>query len=271
VSVHSTASIHPRAELADQVSIGAYAQIEADVVIDQGCSIGPFALVRRGSQLGARVSLDAGVVVGGEPQDLKYRGEATRVCIGDDSRLREYVTVNRGTAVTGETVIGRQCLIMAYAHIAHDCRIGDGVVVANAVQMGGHVQLGDGSVISGLTGIHQFVAIGAGAFIGGGLRVDKDVPPGIKALGDPLRWGGLNAMGWERLGYPRECLGVIERFYRHLRANSPWLEAWHQAWLEAEPTFAAKPEAEHWKASLQKLFERYFAVSRRGLILRGEV
>lgn len=265
--IHPTAEIHVKAQVADDAIIGPYAIIEADTEIGPDVSIGPFCVVRQGSQLGARVSLDVGVVVGGEPQDLKYRGEKTRVVIGEGTRLREYATVNRGTAATGETAIGQNGLIMAYAHVAHDCRIGDGVVVANAVQMGGHVHLGDGCVVSGLTGIHQFVIVGAGAFIGGGLRVDKDVPPGIKALGDPLRWGGINAMGWERLGFGRECLPFIEGFYRRLRKNQDWQEAWQKQVEETWPASASVT----WAEALYTHFEFFFAKSRRGLILRGEI
>lgn len=265
--IHPTAEIHAQAQVADDAIIGPYAVIEADTVIGPGASVGPFCGVRQGSHLGARVSLDAGVIVGAEPQDLKYRGEKTRVHIGEGTRLREYATVNRGTVATGETVIGQNCLIMAYAHVAHDCRIGNGVVVANAVQMGGHVHLGDGCVVSGLTGIHQFVVVGAGAFIGGGLRVDKDVPPVIKALGDPLRWGGINAMGWERLGFARECLPFIEGFYRRLRKNQNWQQAWQHEMDLITKTNASAP----WADALYPHFEFFFAQSRRGLILRGEV
>ncbi len=226
--IHPSAFVDPKAEVGEGCSIGPYALIQAGAVVGHGCTIGPFAQVRQGAILEAGVVLDAGVVVGGDPQDLKYRGETTGVRIGTGTRLREYVTVNRGTGQNGETLIGRQCLVMAYAHVAHDCRLGDGVIVANGVQMGGHVRLGRGAVISGMTGLHQFVCIGAGAFIGGNLRVDKDVLPGLKALGDPLRWGGLNPIGWERLGYPRRALATIERFYRALRQDG--VDQWRNLW-----------------------------------------
>lgn len=262
--IHPSAYVDPSAKVGKGCSIGPYALIEGGVVVGQQCVIGPFAQVRQGVALDAEVVLDAGVVVGGAPQDLKYRGESTGVRIGKGTRLREYVTVNRGTGEAGETVIGSQCLIMAYAHVAHDCRLGDGVIVANGVQMGGHVRLGRGAVISGMTGLHQFVCIGAGAFIGGNLRVDKDVLPGLKALGEPLRWGGLNTLGWERLGFARPVLTAVERFYRSLRQDG--LEQWPALWSQAAKAGEISDEA---KSALEKEFEDFFGHARRGLVLRA--
>ncbi len=261
--IHPSAFIDPGAEVGEGCSIGAYACIQAGAVLGRGCVIGPFAQVRQGVTLEAEVVLDTGVVVGGDPQDLKYRGESTRVRIGSGTRLREYVTVNRGTGQGGETIIGRQCLIMAYAHVAHDCRLGDGVIVANGVQMGGHVRLGRGAVISGMTGLHQFVCIGAGAFIGGNLRVDKDVLPGLKAMGEPLRWGGLNTLGWERLGYGRPVLAMVERFYRAIRQEGveQWPDLWARTTKDGNLDQAIGFE-------LKKEFEDFFAHTRRGLVLR---
>jgi UDP-N-acetylglucosamine acyltransferase len=128
--------------------------------------------------------------------------------------LREYVTVNRGTAATGKTTVGRDCLIMAYSHVAHDCDIGDKVIIANGVQMGGHVTIGSCSVISGMTGIHQFTTIGPGCFVGGGLRVDRDIPPFSKALGEPLAWAGVNEIGLEKMGFGDEARKELKEFYR---------------------------------------------------------
>jgi len=266
MSIHPSASVHPAAELGDGIIIGPYAVVEAEVRLADRCRVGPFCVLKNGVQLGEGVELDVGVVLGGEPQDLKYRGEASQVIIGAGCKLREYVTVNRGTSAHGKTLVGENGLIMAYAHIAHDCRVGKGVVIANGVQMGGHVRIGDSAVVSGMTGIHQFVAIGAGAFIGGNLRVDKDIPPGIKALGNPLRWGGLNVMGWERLGYPRECLGSIETFYRILRKQGveSALAFWDIAGANNDDV-SARPARE-----LARLFREFFGECRRGLLLRGD-
>jgi UDP-N-acetylglucosamine acyltransferase len=214
--IHPTAQIHPSLGLPDDVEVGPFALVDEDVTIGRGVRVGPFCHLYPGTRLGDNVSLSDGAVIGNKPQDLKYQGETTFVEIGAGTELREYVTVNRGTRATGRTRVGSNCLLMAYVHVAHDCDIGDRVVVANGVQMGGHVRIGDGAVISGMTGIHQFVAVGAGAFIGGALRVDKDVPPFSKALGDPLRWAGINEMGLARLGYGEAERKALKDFYRRL-------------------------------------------------------
>jgi UDP-N-acetylglucosamine acyltransferase len=212
--IHPAAVLHPSLELPDDIEVGPYAIIEAGVSLAPGTRIGPFCHLYPGAILEAGVRLEDGVILGNLPQDLKYRGEATTVRVGAGARLREYVTVNRGTAASGSTVLGPGCLIMAYAHVAHDCEIGTKAVVANGVHMGGHVSIGAGAVISGMTGIHQFVSIGAGAFVGGNLRVDKDVLPFSKALGDPLRYAGLNAVGLAREGFDADASAWLRDFYR---------------------------------------------------------
>jgi UDP-N-acetylglucosamine acyltransferase len=217
--IHPTAILHPSVVPPSDLEVGPYAVLDEGVTLAPGVRIGAFCHVYPGVRLEADVYLADGVILGNEPQDLKYRGEKTEVHIGTGTRLREYVTVNRGTAAFGRTVIGSHCLIMAYSHVAHDCVIGNQVIVANGVQMGGHVHIGDAAVISGMTGIHQFVTIGPGAFIGGGLRVDKDILPFSKALGDPLRWAGLNEMGMARLGLPAVAGAALKSFYRDLFAQ----------------------------------------------------
>lgn len=214
--IHSTAIVHPEASLAVDVIVGHYCVIDAGVSIARGSQLGPFCHLYSGTELGEGVVLDDGVVIGNEPQDQKYSGELTRVIIGAETRLREYVTVNRASTPGGVTRVGSNCLIMAYSHIAHDCEIGDYAVVANAVQLGGHVRIGENAIVSGMTGVHQFASIGAGAFVGGGLRVDQDVPPFCRALGDPLRWGGLNLVGLRRKGSETETMRFLETFYRML-------------------------------------------------------
>src|SRR5690606_37353908 len=195
------------------LEVGPYALVDEDVALAPGVLIGPFCHVYPGVRLEAGVRLEDGVIVGNSPQDLKYRGERTGTLIGAGSHVREYVTVNRGTSASGWTLVGRQCLIMAYAHVAHDCVIGDRAVIANRVQMGGHVQVGAAAVVSGMTGVHQYVVIGPGAFIGGGLRVDKDILPFTKALGEPLRYAGINEMGLEKLGLEADAGAALKACY----------------------------------------------------------
>jgi UDP-N-acetylglucosamine acyltransferase len=153
-------------------------------------------------------------VLGTDPQDLKYEREATRLRVGDRTTIREYATLNRGTAATGETIVGSDCMLMAYVHVAHDCTLGDHVILSNSVNMGGHVSIGDWAIVGGVTPIHQFVRIGAHAFIGGGSRVAKDVPPYVKAAGSPMQLYGLNSVGLQRRGFDEEVRRELKRAYR---------------------------------------------------------
>ncbi len=254
--IHPTALIHPGAELATDVVIGPYCSVDAGTRLAAGVRLGPFCHLYPGTELGAGVILDDGVVVGNEPQDQKYAGEATRVIIGSRTRLREYVTVNRASASGNATRIGNDCLIMTYTHVAHDCHIGDRAIVANAVQLGGHVRIGEGAIVSGMTGVHQFVSIGTGAFVGGGLRVDQDVPPLCRALGDPLRWGGLNLVGLRRKGSEMETLRFLESFYRTLYRDG---EDTALEWIREQENFADV------KTDLADFFSR----RQRTLLRRG--
>jgi UDP-N-acetylglucosamine acyltransferase len=225
--IHSTAIVHPDLRLPEDVEVGPYAILDAEVELGPRAKVGPFCHLYPGTVLEEDVELSDGVIVGGPPQDLKFRGERTGARIGRRTRLREYVTVNRGTAASGLTVVGEDCLLMAYTHVGHDSVIGNRVVVANAVHMGGHVRVGEGTVISGITGVHQFVSIGPGCFIGGGLRAIKDVLPFTKGLGDPMRYGGLNPIGLEKLGFPPSCAGLLNAAYRLLaKEGKPALLAW---------------------------------------------
>jgi UDP-N-acetylglucosamine acyltransferase len=186
------------------------------VRVGDGCRIGAHAVLERNVRLGAGVRVGHGSVLGGDPQDVKYRGEDTWVEVGDATVIREYCTINRGTAATGRTVIGRGCFLMSYVHVAHDCNIGDEVIIANAVQMAGHVSIENRAVISGLVPIHQFVRIGTFAFVGGGSRVNQDVPPFTKAVGNPVHLYGLNSVGLERAGFAAEVRLALKRAYRLL-------------------------------------------------------
>lgn len=212
--VHPSAVIDPSAELGADVTVGPFAVVGPGVVIGDGSRLGPHVAIERDTVLGKGCVVHTGAALGGDPQDLKYRGERTQLIVGDRTVIREYVTLNRGTAAHGRTEIGRDCLIMAYAHVAHDCVIGDHVVLSNAVNMGGHVEIDDWASVGGLTAIHQFVRVGAHAFVGGASRVAKDVPPYVKAAEAPLKLFGLNSVGLERRGFPEEVRRELKRTYR---------------------------------------------------------
>jgi UDP-N-acetylglucosamine acyltransferase len=212
--IHRTALVDPTAQVGKDVTIEAYAIIGPHVVVGEGSAVGPHVVLERNVRLGAGVRIGAGTVLGGAPQDVKYRGEETWVEVGDGTVIREYCTINRGTTATGRTTIGARCFIMTYVHFAHDCHIGNDVIVANSVQMAGHVRVDDRAIISGLTPIHQFVHIGTLAFIGGGSRVNQDIPPYTKAVGNPLHLYGLNSVGLQRAGFSAETKLALKKAYR---------------------------------------------------------
>ncbi len=214
MKIHPTALVDSGAELADNVEIGAHTIVESDVIIGSGCRIASNALIAAGTRLGAGVKVHHGAVIGTVPQDLKFKGEYTTAEIGENTVVREYATINRGTEYSLKTVVGRGCLLMAYSHVAHDCIIGDGVILSNGVQMAGHVTIHDFAIVSGLVAIHQFVHIGACSMIGGLFRVSKDVPPYILAGGLPLRYEGLNVVGLRRKGFNPEQRKAIKEAYR---------------------------------------------------------
>lgn len=215
-SIHETAIVHPGAELGVDVTIGPYAVVEENTRIGDRTSIGPRALVAQGTRIGNDCRIFNGAVVGTIPQDLKFHGEETTLVVGDRTTIREFVTLNRGTVDRGETRIGDDCLLMAYVHVAHDCQIGDRVILANAVNLAGHVQIDEWAGIGGMTPVHQFVRIGCHAFVGGGYRVVKDVPPYILASGEPLRYAGLNAVGLRRRNFSEDALAALKRAYKIL-------------------------------------------------------
>lgn len=214
--VHSTAILDATVELGEGVEIGPYSIIGPNVRIGAGTRIGPHVVLERDTVLGRDCRVHAGAVLGGDPQDLKYGGEAAPLLIGDRTVIRECATVNRGTEARGRTEIGADCLLMAYSHVAHDCLLGDHVIIANSVNMGGHCELGDWVIVGGITAIHQFVQVGAHAFVGGSSAVRKDVPPFVKAAGDPLRLFGLNSVGLQRRGFSDEERAALRRAYRLL-------------------------------------------------------
>lgn len=214
--VHVTAIIHPAAVLGTDVVVGPYAVVGPDVSIGRGTRIGPHVVIEQDTTIGEDCRVHAGAVLGGDPQDLKYAGEPSRLVVGDRTVVRECATLNRGTAASGVTTIGSDCLLMAYVHVAHDCTIGDHVVLANAVNMGGHIVIEDWAIVGGATAIHQFARIGRHAIVGGASAARKDVPPYVKAAGNPAELYGLNTLGLERRGFSEDARAELRRAYRIL-------------------------------------------------------
>lgn len=212
--IHRTALIDPAAHLAKDVMVGPYAIVGPNVTVGERSQIAAHAVIERDTRIGSEVKVGYGSVLGADPQDLKYRGEETWVEVGDQTTIREYCTINRGTPATGKTVVGKRCFIMTYVHIAHDCVIGDDVILANSIQMAGHVTIDDRAIVSGLVPIHQFVRIGTYAFVGGGSRVNQDIPPYTKAVGNPLHLYGLNSVGLQRAGFGAEVKLALKKAYR---------------------------------------------------------
>lgn len=210
------ASIHPSAKIAENVIIDPFVTIAADVEIGEGTHICSGAVIMDGARIGRGCTIFPGAVIAGIPQDLKFRGEVTYAYIGDNTTIRECVTVNRGTASKGKTVVGSNCLIMAYSHIAHDCVVGDNVIVANASQIAGEVVVDNFAVIGGGTLIHQFCHIGSHVMLQGGSHVNKDVPPYVKAGRDPLSYAGINSIGLRRRGFTSETIREIQDTYRYI-------------------------------------------------------
>ena len=213
-AIHPTAIVDHRAEIGAGVTIGPYAIVGPQVTVGDRCRIGPRATLQQNVRLAEGVSVGDGSILGGDPQDLKYDGEETWVEIGPGTIIREYSTINRATAATYKTTVGARCFIMTYVHLAHDCQVGDDVVIANATQCAGHVTIHDRAILSGLNAVHQFVTIGTYAFVGGGSRVNQDIPPYVKAVGNPMELYGLNSIGLQRAGFPGETIAALKRAYR---------------------------------------------------------
>jgi len=215
-TIHPSALVSPGATIGEDVEIGAFAIVGDDCVIGDGCVIAARATLERHVNLGRNVKIGVGTVLGSDPQDLKFKGERTTVEIGDNTVIREYSTINRGTSQSFKTSVGANCFIMSYVHLAHDCHIGDGVVLANMVQLAGHVTVEDRVIISGVTAVHQFTRIGRNSIVGGCSRVSKDVPPFVKAVGNPMKLYGLNSIGLRRNGFSAETIIELKRAYRLL-------------------------------------------------------
>ncbi|WP_407429985.1 acyl-ACP--UDP-N-acetylglucosamine O-acyltransferase [Arcticibacter sp.] len=214
--IQPLAYIHPQAIIADNVVIEPFVTIHKNVVIGEGTWIGPNVTIMDGARIGKNCRIFPGAVISAIPQDLKYNGEDTTVEIGDNTTIRECVTINKGTKDKWKTVIGKNCLIQAYCHIAHDCVVGDNCIFSNSTTLAGHITIGDYVVLAGLVAIHQFCKVGSHAFITGGSLVRKDVPPYVKAAREPLSYVGINSVGLRRRGYSSEQINEIQDIYRTL-------------------------------------------------------
>lgn len=210
------ASIHPNAKLGNEVTIEPFAVIHDNVSIGDGSHIMSHAVLMPFSRIGKNCRIFPGAVIAAIPQDLKFIGEETTAEIGDGTTIREYVTVNRGTVDKWKTVIGKNCLLMAYAHIGHDCIIGDHVILVNSVQLAGHVEIGDYAIIGGLSGARQFTRIGAHTYVAGHTVIRKDVPPYVKAAREPMSYMGVNIVGLQRRNFTAEQIKTISEVYHIL-------------------------------------------------------
>ncbi len=212
--IHRRAEVHPNAKIGKDVEIGPFTCIYGDVEIGDGTWIGPNVTIFDGARIGKNCKIFSTAVISADSQDLKYEGEKTTVEIGDNTVIREAVTIHKGTADRWKTVIGNNCLLMAYVHIAHDCIIGNNVIIANATGLSGHITIDDNVVIEGMVGGQQFTHVGKYAFVGGTSRIRKDIPPFVKAAKEPLSFMGVNTIGLKRRGYAEDAIRRIEDIYR---------------------------------------------------------
>ncbi len=210
------AYVHPEAKIAPNVVIEPFVNIEKDVEIGEGSWIGSNVTIMEGARIGKNCKVFPGAVISAIPQDLKFEGERTLVRIGNNVTIREFVTINRGTKASGETVVGDNCLLMAYVHIAHDCRLGNSVILANACNLAGHIEIDNFAIVGGMSAIHQFVHIGKHTMISGGSMVTKDVPPFSKAGREPVSFVGVNSIGLRRRGFTNDRINFIHDVFRML-------------------------------------------------------
>jgi UDP-N-acetylglucosamine acyltransferase len=259
VNIDPYARISPKAHLGTNVSIGPFTIVEEHAVIGDGTTIAANALIGTGARIGKECRIHHGAVVGHKPQDLKYADEKTTCEIGDRTEVREYATLHRGTGEGGRTCIGSDNYFMGYVHIAHDCIIGNHVILANAAMIAGHCEVGDYAIIGGVTPVHQFVHIGQHSMIGGGLRVPKDVPPYVLAGQEPLVFSGLNSVGLRRRGFPPNVLDALDRAYT-LIYNSHLNVSQALARIQDDPSLIAIPEVQN--------VVTFIRDSKRGIIAR---
>ena len=212
--IHPTAIIHKSASIGYNVKIGPYSVIGKNVFIDDNCDIGNFVTICPNTNIGEECKILHSSSIGEIPQDLKFEGEETKTYIGKRTKIREYVTINRGTSALGETRVGSDCLLMASTHVAHDCIVGDNVIMSNLSTLGGHVEIGDWAILGGGVLVHQFTRIGSHVFIGGGFRAVQDVPPFIMAAEHPLAYKGVNLVGLKRRGFSKQNRRLIKDIYK---------------------------------------------------------
>jgi UDP-N-acetylglucosamine acyltransferase len=255
VMIDPQAMVGKKAQLGENVTVGPYACIGNDVIIGDGTTISAFALIENGARLGKECRVASFSVIGGPPQDLKYKGEPTTLEVGDKCDIREYVTLNRGTAETGRTVIGNNCLFMANTHVGHDCRVGNNCILANSVPLGGHVVVGDWVIFGGLSAVHQFVHIGDHAMLGALYKATKDIPPFIRAARDPVCYEGINIVGLKRRGFTPQALQQIDRTYHIL----------YESQLNVSQAVAKIKEDLEQTPEVVKILE-FIASSKRGII-----
>jgi UDP-N-acetylglucosamine acyltransferase len=256
MDIHPSALVSHKAELGQGVEIGAYSIIGDHVTIGRDTVIGSHVVIDGHTQIGERNKISPFSSIGSSPQDIGYQGEDTRVIIGNDNVIREYVTVNRATTKQDwKTVIGNHNYMMAYAHVAHDCVIGDKVIMSNVATLGGHITIGDHAVLGGLVAVHQFVRIGAYAFLGGKSAVVKDIPPFMLTAGPVAKLYGINRKGLSRMGFPEETIDGLKKAYRIIwRENKRLSKAIEQVRSEVKPS----PELE--------LLLDFFNGSKRGVL-----
>lgn len=210
------AYVHPDAKVADNVVIEPFVSIDHDVEIGEGTRIGSSVTILPGTRIGKNCNIFPGAVIGAVPQDLKFKGEYSTVEIGDNNTIREFVTINRGTSAKGKTVLGNNNLLMAYVHVAHDCKVGNNIILVNNVQLAGEVQVDDWAILGGMSAVHQFVRVGSHVMISGGSLVRKDVPPFIKAGREPLSYVGINSIGLRRRQYNNDKIREVQDIYRYI-------------------------------------------------------
>jgi len=253
--ISNLAFIHQEAKIGIDVIIEPFAYIAANVIIGDGTWVGPNSTILDGARIGKKCRIFPSAVVSGIPQDLKFRGEDSTAELGDNTTVRECATVNRGTAAVGRTVVGNNCLLMAYSHVGHDCLIGDNVIIGNSTALAGEVDVDDWAILSAGSMVHQFTHIGAHVMVGGGAKVRIDVPPFIKADRDPLSFLGLNSVGLTRRGFEKERIDEIHEIYRAIYQKGMNIS---QALDYVEEEFKSSPDRDYILEFIKK--------SERGII-----
>jgi len=235
-TIHPTALVDATARIAEDAQIGPWAIVGPNCEVGAGSVLQARCVLEENVTIGAHVTVGIGSVLGGKPQDLKWKGEETFVEVGDHTVIREYATINRATSQSWKTTVGQHCFIMSYVHLAHDCHVGDHVIMSNGTQLAGHVTIEEWAIISGLCAVHQFSKVGRHSFIGGMSRVAKDVPPFVKAVGNPIKLYGLNSVGLQRRGFSEEVVSELKKAYRlFFRSELNVRQALDQARSELQP------------------------------------